>query len=93
MLDAKTRSDQVLLTLAERESREFLMMSIADTTYERALEAMKQLHETCSEHFDDVFRTISADNGFELSDLSNLEKAADTLVAFAHSYTSCDKEP
>lgn len=50
------------------------MMPIADTTSERALKAMKQLHETCSEHFDDVFRTISADNGFELSDLSNLER-------------------
>lgn len=67
------------------------MIPSADKTSECAMKAMKQLQETCSEHFSEVFGTITTDNGSEFTDLSNLEKAADTLVYFAHPYTSCDK--
>ena len=44
-----------------------------------------------SEHFGAVFKTITTDNGSEFADLSNLEKAAEILVYYAHPYTSCDK--
>ena len=46
-----------------------------------------------SEHFGAVFITITTDNGSEFADLSSLEKAAETLVYYAHPYTSCDKGP
>ena len=39
----------------------------------------------------DIFKTITTDNGSEFADLSNLEKASNTLVYYAHTYTSCDK--
>lgn len=91
VLGAKTRDDQVLLTLVERRSREFLMFPIADKTSECVMKAMKQLQETYSEHFGEVFKTITTDNGSEFADLSELEKRADTLVYYAHPYTSCDK--
>ncbi|MBW7980169.1 IS30 family transposase, partial [Lactobacillus helveticus] len=39
----------------------------------------------------DIFKTITTDNGSEFADLSNLEKASNTLVYYAHPYTSCDK--
>lgn len=91
ILGAITRDDQVLLTLVERKSREFLMIPIADKTSECVMKAIKQLQETYSEHFSEVFKTITTDNGSEFADLSELEKMADTLVYYAHPYTSCDK--
>ena len=44
-----------------------------------------------SEHFSEVFKTITTDNGSEFARLSELEELADTLVYFAHPYTSCEK--
>ena len=63
VLGAKIRDDQVLLTLAERKSSEFLMLPIADKTSVCVMEAIKQLQETYSEHFSEVFKTITTDNG------------------------------
>jgi IS30 family transposase len=38
-----------------------------------------------------IFLTITTDNGSEFADLSNLEEVSNTLVYYAHPYTSCDK--
>ena len=43
------------------------------------------------DHFSDVFKTITTDNGTEFSQLSDLESLSKTLVYFAHPYTSCEK--
>ncbi len=91
VLGSKTRDDKVLLTLVERKSRESLMLPIADKTSERVMEAMKQLQETYRGHFGEVFKTITTDNGSEFTNLSELGKMADTLVCYAHPYTSSDK--
>lgn len=45
-----------------------------------------------SEHGDDIFKTVTTDNGSEFSMLSGLEDLSKTLVYFAHPYTSCEKE-
>ncbi len=37
------------------------------------------------------FKNITTDNGSEFASLSELEKLAETLVYFAHPYTSCEK--
>lgn len=91
VLGAKTRDDQVLLTLVERRSREFLMLPIADKTSACVMKAFEQFLDIYGEHFSEVFKTITTDNGSEFADLSKLEKMADTLVYYAHPYTSCDK--
>lgn len=91
VLGAKTKDDQVLFTLAERKSREFLIVPIADKTAACVMAAIKQIREVYSEHFSEVFKTITTDNGSEFADLAELEKMADTLVYYAHPYTSCDK--
>ena len=91
VLGAKTKDDKVLLTLAERKSREFLIVPIADKTSACVMAAMKQIYTVYSEHFSEVFKTITTDNGSEFADLAELEKMADTLVYYAHPYTSCDK--
>ena len=44
-----------------------------------------------SEHQNEVFKTITTDNGSEFSTLSDLEALSKTLVYFAHPYTSYEK--
>ncbi len=44
-----------------------------------------------SEHWNDIFKTITTNNGSEFADLSNLEDVSNTLVYYAHPYASCDK--
>ena len=53
------------------------------------MSAMKQIHTVYNEHFSEVFKTITTDNGSEFADLTELEKMTHTLVYYAHPYTSC----
>ena len=89
VLGHKTKDDEVLLTLSERMSREFLIIRITDKTSASVMQAFKELQY--SEHWNDIFKTITTDNGSEFADLSNLEDASNTLIYYAHLYTSCDK--
>ena len=92
VLGHKTRDDQVLLTLSERMSREFLILRIPDKTAASVMSAFQTLHKQYSEHWNEIFKTITTDNGSEFADLSNLEEVSNTLVYYAHPYTSCDKD-
>ena len=91
VLGHKTKDDQVLLTLSERMSREFLIMRIPDKTASSIMAAFYALRKQYSEHWNDIFKTITTDNGSEFVNLSNLEKVSKTLVYYAHPYASCDK--
>ena len=91
VLGHKSKDDEVLLTLSERMSREFLILRILHKTSVSVMHAFKELQRQYSEHWNDIFKTITTDNGSEFADLSNLEKASNTLFYYAHPYTSCDK--
>ena len=91
VLGHKTKDDEVLLTLSERMSREFLIIKIPDKTAASVMNAFKSLREQYSEHWNDIFKTITTDNGSEFADLSQLEDISKSLVYYAHPYTSCDK--
>ena len=91
VLGHKTKDDEVLLTMSERMSREFLIIKIPDKTAASVMNAFKSLRKQYSEHWNDIFKTITTDNGSEFADLSQLEDISKTLVYYAHPYTSCDK--
>ena len=91
VLGHKTKDDEVLLTLSERMSREFLIIKIPDKTAASVMNAFKSLREQYNEHWNDIFKTITTDNGSEFADLSQLEDISKSLVYYAHPYTSCDK--
>ena len=91
VLGSKKKDDDVLFTLLERKSRELLVIPIADKTAECVLNAINGLREIYSEHFDEVFKTITTDNGSEFATLSTIEDTVNTLVYYAHPYTSCEK--
>lgn len=87
VLDHKTKDDQVLLTLYERMTRKFMVIPIPDKTAGSVMKAFNDLRQQYREHWDDVFKTIITDNGFEFADLSELEQVSQTLVYYAHPYT------
>ena len=91
VLGHKTKDDEVLLTMSERMSREFLIIKIPDKTAASVMNAFKSLRKQYSEHWNDIFKAITTDNGSEFADLSQLEDISKTLVYYAHPYTSCDK--
>ncbi|PXZ17867.1 IS30 family transposase, partial [Lactobacillus helveticus] len=91
VLGHKTKDDQVLLTLSERMSREFLIIRIPDKTSASVMQAFQMLQKQYSEHWNDIFKTITTDNGSEFANLANLEQVSKTLIYYAHPYTSCDK--
>lgn len=84
VLGHKTKDDEVLLTLSERMSREFLIVKIPDKTADSVMNAFKSLRKQYSEHWTEIFKTIMTDNGSEFADLSNLEDASNTLIYYAH---------
>ena len=53
--------------------------------------AFSRFRERLYNYWNDVFKTITTDNGSEFSSLSSLEDISETLVYFAHPYTSCEK--
>ena len=91
VLGHKSKDDEVLLTLSEGMSREFLILRILHKTSVSVMHAFKELQRQYSEHWNDIFKTITTDNGSEFAALSNLEAVSKTLVYYAHPYTSCDK--
>ena len=91
VIGSKTGNDSVLLTLNERKSREFWMIPIPDKHPESVMAAMEAIRKDYSEHFSEVFKTITTDNGSEFASLSDLKSLSNTLVYFAHPYTSCEK--
>ena len=91
VIGEKSGADQVLLTLLERKTRNFIIIPLSDKTAESVMQAFGKLHSDLGDSFSKVFRTITTDNGTEFSKLSDLEKAADTLVYFAHPYSSFEK--
>ena len=84
VLGAKSGRDKALLTMLERKTREYLMFLIPDKSAASVMDALKKLKEDYSEHFSDVFKTITTDNGSEFALLSDIEKTAETLVYYAH---------
>ena len=73
-------------------SREYWMIPLSSKEAASVMEASEQIRMEYSEHFSEVFKTITTDNGSEFARLSELEELADTLVCTsAHPYTSCEK--
>lgn len=91
VIGSKQKDDKVLLTLIERMTREFMVIPLANKNAETIYQAFLELQNNYSEHFSEVFKTITTDNGSEFATLSNLESVVDTLIYFAHPYTSYEK--
>ena len=79
-----------ILTLIEKQTRYYITIRISGKTSKAVLEAMNELHKEYGERFCQVFKSITADNGTEFTNLSSIEKWG-TQVYFAHPYSSWER--
>ena len=91
VIGSKRGDDDALLTMIERKTREYWMIRVPGRDPNGVMEALREVRSQYAEHWDDIFKTITTDNGSEFSLLSGLEDLSKTLVYFAHPYTSCEK--
>ena len=91
VIGSKSGNADALLTMIERKTREYWMFRIPGRDPNGVMEALREVRSQYGEHWDDIFKTITTDNGSEFSLLSDLEDLSKTLVYFAHPYTSCEK--
>ena len=91
VIGSKSDNDDALLTMIERKTREYWIIRVPGRDPNGVMTALSEIRTRYGEYWDDVFKTITTDNGSEFSLLSGLENLSKTMVYFAHPYTSCEK--
>lgn len=82
--------DDALLTLVERKTRHEIIRRIPSKSAEAVTEAMRDIFAEYSE-VQHIFKSITADNGSEFSELSNQGNELQIDVYFAHPYASWER--
>lgn len=90
VLGSRTKG-AVLLTLTERKTRNEHILKIDQKTAECVKLALQELAQSYGSIFSKVFKTITADNGSEFSELSHALDGAVQQVYYAHPYTSSER--
>ncbi|WP_368646214.1 IS30 family transposase [Alkalibacterium putridalgicola] len=86
----KEKTDAVLLTLAERQTRFEIILKINGKDQESVNQAIRNLQKRSGHTFSTLFRTITSDNGSEFAGL--YEALKDTLdIYFSHPYASFER--
>ena len=84
------KSDAVLLTLAERQTRLELIFKLTGKDAASVDRVIKELRERAGEAFTNLFKTVTSDNGSEFAGLHDaLQDVAD--VYFSHPYASWER--
>lgn len=91
VIGQKTKNDEALLTLLERQTRKYILVKIAGKTAAAVMAGFEKVRKFFGSRFSDVFKSITTDNGSEFAELSNLEEDSKTLVYYAHPYSSWEK--
>ena len=90
VIGKQDEGEPCVLTLTERMTRMCLWIKARNHTAEAIMEAIQNVMSYFSERKDQVFKTITGDNGSEFADLSSLEDG-NLKVYFTHPYSSCEK--
>lgn len=86
----KKSDDNALLTLTERKTKKELVEKIGAKTMKEVMKGLQRI-ERRMPHFDEVFKTITTDNGTEFSKLYELENGRRVRVYYAHPYSSWER--
>lgn len=87
----KKSNDEALMTLTERKTRKELIFKVDGKNKEAIGVAIACLQESYGPLFPNVFKTVTADNGSEFTDLATLIEGEGTAVYYTHPYTSCER--
>lgn len=91
VIGQKTKTDEALLALLERQTRKYILVKIAGKTAAAVMDGFEKVRKYFGSRFSDVFKSITTDNGSEFAELSKLEEYSKTLVYYAHPYSSWEK--
>jgi len=91
MIGKKIKTESVLLTLTERQTRMEIITKIDSKSSEAVLRALREVITSFDEYKSNVFKSITSDNGSEFTHLSNLEYSNKTKIYFAHPYYSFER--
>jgi IS30 family transposase len=88
----KQGTKPVILTLVERKTRKSLYVLVKNKTQKEVILAIKRARRRVGGNFEDVFKTITADNGSEFLDSEAIKAAAKCgEVYYAHPYSSWER--
>lgn len=90
-VQGKRSKDAVLLTLTERKTRYELIFLLDSKDSESVKEVFIELKNRYGELFTDIFRSVTADNGSEFSELSIILESLKSEAYFAHAYSSWER--
>lgn len=90
ILGCKRKGEPAVFTIMERLTGYYLSLKIDGKTVNGMVAAMEQLHQQYGEHFAEVFRTITTDNGSEFADFSSAKRYS-CEVYFAESYFTWER--
>ena len=88
----KQGTKPVILTLVERKSRKSLYVFVRNKTQKEVVAAIRRARRRVGGNFNEVFKTITADNGSEFLDSKAMKKAAKCdEIYYAHPYSSWER--
>ena len=90
VLGLKNENEPVVITLVERMTRMCLWIKAKNHTAEAMQEAFEEVVSMFLSKKNQVFKTVTGDNGSEFATLADFEKYG-MSVYFTHPYTSCEK--
>lgn len=98
VIGKRGKSQNVLLVLTERKTRNEIIFKLSDHTDESVVAAMDRLERKWgADLFGNVFKTITVDNGSEFADVRGLERsvlkegAKRTHLYYCHPYSSWER--
>lgn len=97
LIKGKVRTKTCLLTISERLTRKEIIIKLCSGTVEEVDKALTGLENILGRKFNDIFKTITVDNGSEFLDWEKLEEskikpgAKRTYMYFAHPYSSYER--
>lgn len=87
----KRSNDSAILTLTERKTRHEILFLLEAKDSPSVNNSLSELKNCYGERISQVFRTITADNGSEFSELTGILKKWGSEVYFAHPYSSWER--
>lgn len=91
VIGTKDKDYRVILTLAERKTRYYIVCRIASKTAPAVLTELNHLKAYFGEQFNQIFKSIISDNGLGFAELFKLEEISPIKIYFTHPYTSCER--
>ncbi len=94
VIGKKAEGEPQVMTLVERKLRESIWIKVRNHSAEAIDEALNALIEQFGDKYNEVFKSITGDNGSEFANLSKVEAkgiAKGISVYFTHPYSSYEK--